>query len=62
MKSEEEVKFLSIDMGNSAGKSAEFGPDGRIRHTTIPNIVGPAISFKMPPGGTDENILSVKVL
>jgi hypothetical protein len=48
-------------MGNSAAKVCEFGPDSRIRFSTIPNIAGPAKSLKFPPGGLDDNILSIKV-
>ncbi len=57
----EEVKFISVDMGNSAAKICEFGKDGRIEFSTIPNIAGPACSLKFPPSGSDDNILSVKV-
>jgi hypothetical protein len=62
MRMRDEVKFISVDMGNSAAKVCELGPDGRIRNKIYPNIAGEAKKLKFPPGGEDDNCLSVKVL
>jgi hypothetical protein len=62
IKLKEEVRFISIDAGNSGNKYAYYR-GGQIFYGFIPNVTGQAIPLDFPPASNrEENILAIQVL